>query len=62
MTFEFEYDDETEQITIIYDSATVLKVLFDDGKPVYKNFSKLQDEEVENLLKKFCKDIFALMS
>ena len=60
MTFEFEYDPEVEQITIIYDSSTVLKVSFDDGKPVYKNFSKIQDEEIEALLKKFCKDVYTL--
>jgi predicted phosphoribosyltransferase len=60
MTFEFEYDNEAEQMTIIYDSSIVLKVFFDEGKPVYKNFNKIQDEEVENLLKKFCKDVYAL--
>lgn len=61
MTFEFEYNSEIEQITIIYDSATVLKVSFDEGRPVYKNFSKIEDEEIENLLKKFCKDIHTIV-
>lgn len=60
MTFEFEYDNEAEQMTIIYDSSIVLKVFFDEGKPAYKNFNKIQDEEVENLLKKLCKDVYAL--
>ena len=60
MTFEFEYDEETEQITITYDSSLVLKASFNEGKPVFKNFSKIDDEEIENLLKKLCKDIHAL--
>jgi hypothetical protein len=60
MTFEFEYDAGVEEITIIYDSSTVLKVSFDEGRAVFKNFSKIQDEEIEALLKKFCKDVYAL--
>jgi hypothetical protein len=61
MNFEFEYDTDTEQITIIYDGSTVLKVTFDDSKPVFKNFNKISDDAVEDLLKKFCKDLHALI-
>lgn len=61
MTFEFEYDVESEQITIIYDSSCTLKVSFGDGKPIFKNFDKIDDEEIENLLKKFCRDVHDLV-
>ncbi len=62
MTFEFDYDIDAEQITIVYDGSCVLKVNFDGEKPVFKNFEKLKDEEVENLLKTFCKNVHAVLA
>jgi hypothetical protein len=55
MTFEFEYDTETDQITIVYDGSCILKVDFDDERPVFRNFDKIGDEEIENVLKSLCR-------
>lgn len=62
MTFEFDYNTDTEQITIVYDGVFVLKAEFDGEKVSFKNFSKLQDEEVEALLKNLCRSAFNLLA
>jgi hypothetical protein len=54
MTFEFDYNTDTDQITIVYDGSCVLRVDFDDADPIFHNFSKLPDDNIENLLKNFC--------
>jgi hypothetical protein len=55
MTFEFDYDTATDRITIVYDGAFVLTVDFDGEKPSFKNFDKLDDEEIEIMLKNLCR-------
>jgi hypothetical protein len=62
MTFEFEYDTETDQITIVYDGSCVLKVDFDDSRPVFRNFEKVGDEEIENILKNLCRSAHNALS
>ena len=62
MRFEFDYDLDTDQITIVYDNVCVLKVDFDDERPVFRNFDKLPDDETEQLLKKFCRDVHAMLA
>lgn len=54
MTFEFEYNQDTDQITIVYDGACVLRVDFDGDEAKFNNFEKLPDDDTENLLKNFC--------
>lgn len=61
MTFEFDYNQDTDQITIVYDGSCVLKVDFDGEKPKYHNFEKLKDEDVEILLKNLCKSVYAVL-
>jgi hypothetical protein len=54
MTLEFDYNLDVDQITIIYDGTFVLRVDFDGDDPIFHNFSKLPDDDTENLLKNFC--------
>jgi hypothetical protein len=62
MRFEFDYDDETDQITIVYDGVFVLKADFDGDRPVFKNFDRLQDEEIEAMLKNLCRTAYEVLA
>ena len=62
MTFEFDYDQDTDQITIIYDGSFVLKADFDGERPIFKNFDKVKDEEIELILKNLCRAAFNVLA
>jgi len=62
MTFEFDYDPDTDQITIVYDGSCVLKVDFDGERPIFRNFDKVQDEEIENMLRNLCKAAYNVLA
>jgi hypothetical protein len=62
MTFEFDYDQETDQITIIYDGSFTLKVDFDGEKPTFRNFDKIGDDEIENMLRNLCRTAYTVLA
>ena len=62
MCFEFDYNADSEEITIIYDGSCVLRVDFDGEEPTFHNFNKVEDEDVEILLKKFCRQVYSVLS
>lgn len=62
MTFEFDYNTETDQITIVYDGTFVLKADFDGERISFKNFDKLQDEAIENMLKNLCRTAYNVLT
>ena len=62
MTFEFDYDTETDQITIVYDGQFVLKADFDGERPIFRNFDKVNDEGVELMLKNLCRASYSLLA
>jgi hypothetical protein len=62
MTFEFDYDQETDQITIVYDGSFVLKVDFDGERPIFRNFEKIGDEEIENILRNLCRAAYNVLA
>jgi len=62
MTFEFNYDPESEEISIIYDNYASLKADKDGGKIRYFNFEKVEDEDIEILLKGLCKQTFEILT
>ena len=62
MTFEFDYNTETDQITIVYDGVYTLSADFDGERVIFRNFSKIQDEDIENMLKSLCRSAFNLLS
>jgi hypothetical protein len=62
MTFEFNYDPESEEISIIYDNYASLKAYVDNGKIRYFNFAAIEDEDIENLLKNLCKHTFDVLT
>lgn len=62
MRFEFDYDTDTDQITIIYDGVCVLKADFDGDRITFKNFERLQDEDVESMLKTLCKSAYNILT
>jgi hypothetical protein len=61
MLFEFEYNADSDEASIIYDGAYLLKVEFDGDTPHFHGFEKLSDEDTENLLKKLCIDVRRLL-
>lgn len=61
MTFEFDYNSDTEQISITYDASCVLRVEFDGETPTFHNFEKIDDEDVEKLLKTFCRQVYNVL-
>jgi hypothetical protein len=62
MTFEFDYNTETDQITIVYDGSYVLKADFDGERISFKNFDKVQDEAIENILKNLCRAAYNVLA
>lgn len=62
MTFDFDYDTETDQITIVYDGSFVLKVDFDGECPIFRNFEKIGDEDLENILKSLCRSAYNVLA
>jgi len=62
MTFEFDYNTDTDEITIVYDGACVLKSMFDGERVVFKNFEKLKDDEIEGMLKRLCREAFDVLA
>ena len=62
MSFEFDYDIETDQITIIYDGAFTLYAGYDGTDITFTNFDRLDDELVELALKNLCKSMFHALS
>jgi hypothetical protein len=62
MTFEFNYNTDTEEITIVYDGSYVLKASFDGDRVSFKHFEKIKDDEVETLLKNLCRSAFDVLT
>jgi hypothetical protein len=62
MTFEFTYDTESEEIHIVYDNFVVLKASQENNKYTFHNFEKIEDEEVEAVLKNLCKQTFSIFT
>lgn len=62
MRFEFDYDIEIDQITIVYDGAFTLTASYDGSQVSFKNFDRLDDEELENILKNLCRSAFSALS
>jgi hypothetical protein len=62
MNFDFTYDGETEEINIIYDNQLALKAFMENNRCVFQNFSKIEDENVEALLKNLCKQTFHIFT
>jgi hypothetical protein len=58
MRFEFDYDIETDQITIIYDGAFSLSASYDGSEIVFTNFDRIDDDLVELALKNLCRSMF----
>jgi len=61
MTFEFDYNLDTDEISIVYEGSFVLKAEFDGERPVFRNFEKIKDEDVENMLKNLCRTAFNVL-
>ena len=62
MTFEFDYNTDTDEISIIYEGSFVLKAEFDGERVSFKNFDKVKDDEIEAMLKNLCKAAFNILS
>ena len=62
MTFEFDYNTDTDQITIVYDGSCVLKVDFDGERPIFQNFDRVDDEDMEHLLKNLCRAAYDVLA
>jgi len=62
MTFEFDYNPDTDQITIVYDGSCVLKADFDGERPSFKNFEKVGDDDIEKILKDLCRATYNVLA
>jgi len=62
MTFEFDYNLDTDEISIVYEGSFVLKAEFDGERPTFRNFEKVKDEEIEAMLKNLCRAAFNVLA
>lgn len=62
MRFEFDYDIETDQITIVYDGAFTLTANYDGEEVTFKHFDRLDDEQLEQILKNLCRSAFGVLA
>ena len=61
MTFEFDYNTDTDEISIVYEGSFVLKAEFDGERPIFRNFEKIKDDEIETMLKNLCRAAFNVL-
>lgn len=62
MTFEFDYNMDIDQITIVYDGAYVLTADYDGEVVHYHNFDRVEDETLAKILKTLCKETFKALA
>jgi hypothetical protein len=62
MTFEFNYDPESEEVHITVDNSITCRAFQQNGKIVFVNFSNIDDEDMEGLLKNLCKETFHMFT
>jgi hypothetical protein len=62
MTFEFTYDTEAEEIHIVYDNSIVLKASMENDKYSFQQFDRINDEQIESVLKNLCKQTFQIFT
>jgi hypothetical protein len=62
MTFDFNYDPESEEIHITYDNCVTIRAYQERGKIVYVNFNKVDDEDIIKLLKNLCQQTFDILT
>jgi len=62
MTFEFDYNTDTDHITIVYDSSLVLTADYDGETIHYHNFDRVDDETLAKILKTLCKETFKALA
>ena len=62
MTFEFNYDIESEEIHITFDNCVTVRAFQKSGKVVFVNFSNIDDEDIEELLKNLCIATFDMLT
>jgi hypothetical protein len=62
MTFEFDYNTDTDRITITYDGTHVLSADYDGEKVTFKNFDRVDDEGMETVLKNLCRATYNVLA
>jgi len=62
MTFEFDYNTDTDEITIFYDGSFVVSAEYDGEVVTFHNFSKIEDEAIAKLLKSFCREVYKVVA
>ena len=62
MTFEFDYNTDTDEITIVYDGSCVLKAEFDGERTSFKHFEKVGEDDIEKILKDLCRSTFHVLA
>ena len=62
MTFEFDYNTDTDQITIVYDGTCVVTANYDGSRISFKHFDKIDDEDIEKLLKDLCRAAYGVLA
>jgi hypothetical protein len=62
MNFEFSYDPESEEIHITFDNCVTMRATQENGKILYTNFEKVDDEDIEKLLKTLCVETFRVLT
>jgi hypothetical protein len=62
MNFDFNYDPESEEIGITFDNSVTLRAYQQNGKIIFVNFDRIDDADVEDLLKNLCKATFDMLT
>ncbi len=62
MTFEFNYDPESEEIHITFDNQLTMRAYQEYGNIVFSGFERVEDEDIEDLLKSLCKKTFSVLT
>jgi hypothetical protein len=62
MTFEFTYDTEAEEIHIVYDNSIVLKASMENDKYAFQGFERVNDDQIESVLKTLCRQTFQIFT
>lgn len=60
MNFEVTYDQDTEETTIIFDDSITLRAVNDEDGVTFQHFEKIDDEDIELMLKNLCRQIYRI--
>lgn len=62
MTLDVNFDEDAEQVNVVMDDHLLLQAHVNDKRKIVfsKNFSKIEDEHIQEILTSFCTKLLSI--